>query len=345
MKTQWPLAVSYDKISNTLCLIDQNQLPEKLVLKHVATIQEVHDAIQQLVVRGAPAIGLAAAYGIAVFAQSCNADDRADFDAQIHEACDILAASRPTAVNLFYALDCMRQLLATHPTWDVCAARAAILIEAQRQQEEDAAICAAIGRYGAALLPQQATVMTYCNAGALATGNAFGTALAPIYVAHDQGHEVSVFACETRPVLQGARLTSYELSARGIPVTVLCDNMAAVIMRDRKPDAIFVGCDRVAFNGDTANKIGTYALAVLANAHDIPFYVCAPTTTIDRTLHTGSDIPIELRNAEEVRSKWYARPMVAEQADVFNPAFDVTPHALITAIITEDGIHRAPYHF
>lgn len=340
-----PLAVSYSMEDPCVILIDQRQLPTRLEKLECKTVESVTEGIQNLTVRGAPAIGIAAAYGLALAAQIHQGATPAVFLNEINRAYNLLAHSRPTASNLFHALDRVRRVIERHPDATPASWAAFMLSEAQALHQEDMAIGEAIGFYGAEQLSDDAIVMTHCNAGALATGNRFGTALAPIYIATSQGKRMRVFACETRPVLQGARLTSFELAYNGIPVTVVCDNMAASVFKQEKPEAVFVGCDRVAANGDMANKIGTYGLAILAAYHHVPFYVCAPSTTIDYNCPNGEAIPIEERADSEIRSLWYKEPMLAEEAGTWNPAFDVTPAHLITAYITETGIIYPPYAF
>lgn len=315
---------------NQLILIDQTRLPSEVVTLRCVTVEQVHDAIYRLVVRGAPAIGIAAAYGVCL----ANQGSREDY----LQAMDYLATSRPTAVNLFWALDRMKQRLIE--CTDDQRLHETLVAEARKIHDEDRQMCRDIGFEGAALLSGCKRILTHCNAGGLATSTR-GTALAPIYHLHEQGHAIEVFADETRPLLQGARLTAWELSQAGVPVTVLTDSMAGGLMRAGKVDAVIVGADRIARNGDVANKIGTYPLAVLANHHQVPFYVAAPSSTFDEQLETGDAIPIEERKREEI-SMQGDRMVVPENANVMNPAFDVTPAALITAIITERGVLRSP---
>ncbi|NBB84327.1 MAG: S-methyl-5-thioribose-1-phosphate isomerase, partial [Alphaproteobacteria bacterium] len=299
---------------------DQRQLPGSIVWLDCRDVQSVREAIKQLSVRGAPAIGIAAAYGCVIGAQ------RGEFA----RATAHLATSRPTAVNLFWAIDRMASLSTDDP--------AALLAEARRIHDEDRAMCRAIGEHGLALMPDGGAVITHCNAGALATGG-IGTATAPMYLAQEAGRRLRVFADETRPLLQGARLTAWELGQAGLDVTVLCDNTAGQVMREGRIDLVITGADRVAANGDAANKIGTYALAVLARHHGIPFYVAAPSSTFDRSLESGALIPIEQRHAEEV-TRGFGRRTAPDQVNVYNPAFDVTPADLIAGIITERGLIR-----
>lgn len=317
-----------------LDLVDQTQLPGQLVRLRCESVPEVHDAIRRLVVRGAPAIGVAAAYGVCLARDETGSPTRRSY----LQAIDYLATSRPTAVNLFWALQRMKRVVTATDQDDRLADQ--LLAEAVAIHEEDREMCRAIGRHGAELLQRCDRVLTHCNAGGLAT-SMWGTALAPIYHLHAAGKTLEVFADETRPLLQGARLTAWELAQAGVPVTVLTDSMAGSLMRTGRIDAVIVGADRIAANGDTANKIGTYSLAVLAHYHGIPFYVAAPSSTFDRNLDNGDTIPIEQRDRSEV-----AQPQgtltVPETAGVMNPAFDVTPAELITAIITERGVVQRP---
>ncbi len=311
-------------------LLDQRKLPVQEVWLVCETWQAVADAITQMVVRGAPAIGITAAYGVALAAK--HAPDG------LAQAFDGLAATRPTAVNLFWALNRMRAALADVPAGSV---EATALAEAQAVHLEDLAMCRAMGDHGAALLPDGARVLTHCNTGALATGG-HGTALGVVRTAYQQGRLAHVWVDETRPFLQGARLTAWELSQDGIPATVLTDSMAAWCMARGEVDAVIVGTDRVAANGDIANKIGTYGLAVLARHHGVPFYVVGPTSTVDLACATGADIPIERRPDREVTHVGDIR-LVPAGVPVANPAFDVTPGDLITAIVTEQGVATAPF--
>ncbi len=321
--------------SGTLRLVDQTLLPGALDYFDCTTVEQAHDAIRRLVVRGAPAIGIAAAYGVCL-AQNT----RGEFDrAAALVAAEHLATSRPTAVNLFWALDRMRAAIDDEAN-DGTLLRERLIAEAKLIHDEDRAMCRSIGRNGAELLQQCRTVLTHCNAGGLAA-SAWGTALAPIYYLHEHGKTLRVFADETRPLLQGARLTAWELQQAGIPVTVCTDSMAGGLMRAGQVDAVIVGADRIAANGDVANKIGTYPLAVLAKYHEIPFYVAAPTNTFDRELASGDLIPIEQRGEQEVTELAGAR-IVPVGVAVTNPAFDVTPAELVTAIITERGLISAP---
>ena len=317
-----------------LVLIDQTRLPVELVTLECSSVEQTHDAIRRLVVRGAPAIGIAAAYGVCLAANSENANLRDSY----LSAVEYLATSRPTAVNLFWALDRMRAVI--ERTASDNDLPQALISEAKTIHDEDREMCKSIGRHGATLLSNCHRVLTHCNAGGLAT-SMWGTALAPIYHLHAAGHAIEVYADETRPLLQGARLTAWELSQAGVPVTVLTDSMAGSLLLSGKIDAVIVGADRIAANGDAANKIGTYPLAVLARYHSVPFYVAAPSSTFDLTLESGESIPIEERGRDEVAAPFGTRS-VPDEAGVMNPAFDVTPAELITAIITERGVIETP---
>ena len=321
-------------IDGRLRLIDQTRLPAEFVTLDCQTVAQTHDAIGRLVVRGAPAIGIAAAYGV------CLARDQAGQPCRqaYTEAIAYLATSRPTAVNLFWALDRMRRVV--DETVDDADLPAALLSSAVAIHNEDRQMCRRIGQHGATLLGECRRVLTHCNAGGLATSE-WGTALAPIYHLHEQGVLIKVFADETRPLLQGARLTAWELAAAGVSVTVCTDSMAGSLMRRGQIDAVIVGADRIAANGDVANKIGTYPLAVLARYHQIPFYVAAPSNTFDLSLSDGDQIPIEERAREEVAAP-FGRSWVPESVAVINPAFDVTPAELVSAIVTERGVVQQP---
>ena len=323
-------------------IIEQTLLPTEERWVDLKTVGEVADAIRRLAIRGAPEIGVAAAMGCALAAFTFQGDDPEELVSRVRQAADELALTRPTAVNLFWALDRMRKRLDELQNQDVGAVRQGLLVEAQAIRSQDITACRAIGRYGAALLPDPATVITHCNAGALATGG-YGTALGVIRSAAEDGKEIRVYADETRPLLQGARLTAWELLADGIDVTLICDNAAGYVMRRGGVDACIVGADRIAANGDTANKIGTYSLAVLARRHGIPFYVAAPFSTIDLSLQSGDQIPIEHRDPAEVTAL-RGTVIAPEGVKVFNPAFDVTPASLISAIVTDRGVvDTAPF--
>jgi methylthioribose-1-phosphate isomerase len=316
-----------------LHLIDQTKLPVELIDLVCVTVDEVHDAISRLVVRGAPAIGIAAAYGVCLARDAAGNATPQAFLAAI----DHLASSRPTAVNLFWALDRMKSVIdrCVDQGCDASVLNGQLIAEAKLIHDEDLQMGESIGRHGAELLSGCQRVLTHCNAGGLATSR-WGTALAPIYHLHRSGKAIEVFADETRPLMQGARLTAWELSRAGIPVTVLTDSMAGSLLRSGNIDAVIVGADRIAANGDAANKIGTYPLAVLSQYHKVPFYVAAPSSTFDFALASGDSIPIEQRSREEVACPGGVK-MVPDQASVINPAFDVTPAELITAIITQRG--------
>ncbi len=321
-----------------LRLIDQTLLPLEFTEIDCRTVEAVWEAIRSLRVRGAPAIGIAAAYGVCVGLQTAAADDEAAFFRRLDEVCAYLAGSRPTAVNLFWALGRMKAAAAKlrgRPPGEIAAA---LLAEARAIHEEDRQMCRAIGRHGAALLADGQGVLTHCNAGGLATAD-YGTALAVLFAAAESGKRLHVYADETRPLLQGARLTAWELQQRGIEVTLICDSAAAEVMRQRRVQAVVTGADRIAANGDTANKIGTYSVALSAAAHKIPFYVAAPTSTFDLSLPDGREIPIEQRDPREV-THGFGRQTAPEGIDVYNPAFDVTPAELITAIICPLGVIR-----
>jgi methylthioribose-1-phosphate isomerase len=319
-------------------IIDQRRLPAELIYLDCRTVEELFTAIRELAVRGAPAIGVAAAYGVCLGVQGALGGDEATFFRRLEETADRLATSRPTAVNLFWALERMKQAalrLRGRPTGEIAAA---VLAEARAIHEEDRQMCRAIGRHGAALLRDGQGVLTHCNAGGLATSE-YGTALAVFFAAAEAGKTLHVYADETRPLLQGARLTAWELQQRGIDVTLICDSMAAQVMREGRVQTVVTGADRIAANGDTANKIGTYGVAVLAAAHKIPFYVAAPSSTFDLSIQSGAEIPIEERDPREV-THGFGRQTAPEGVAVYNPAFDVTPAELIAAIICERGVIR-----
>lgn len=334
--------VSLNSAGDKLRIIDQTKLPNELVWVEMDEIEQVWQAINTLSVRGAPAIGVAAAIGLAVAAANIKATDFPEFYQQFCRMKAYLATSRPTAVNLSWALERMKRVCLLNKDRELLTIKAALLAEAQAIRDEDVACCRAIGEMGLPLLEGVGAVLTHCNAGQLAAV-AYGTALAPIYLAHERGQKIHVYADETRPLLQGARLTAWELKRAGIDVTLLCDNMAATVLASGAVDAVIVGADRIAANGDVANKIGTYGVAILARAFGIPFYVAAPTSTIDIGCASGRDIVVEQRASEEVVSAWYEMPMAPDGIDVLNPAFDVTPSELVSAIITEKGVVTAPY--
>ncbi len=326
-----------------LDLLDQRLLPGEVVYLPLQTAEEVWEAIRHLKVRGAPAIGMTAAYGV-VLGSRDEADSLQAWHQAVLRQADYLATSRPTAVNLFWALDRMKakaeELLTAGTTLEL--AKRALLEEAIAIQSEDEETCRLIGEHALALFKDGMGVLTHCNAGGLATAK-YGTALAPIYLAHEKGMKLSVYADETRPVLQGARLTAFELQQAGVDVTLICDNMAGMVMSKGWIDAVIVGTDRVAANGDVANKIGTYSVAVLAKAHNIPFYVACPLSTIDLHTASGAEIPIEERPDEEI-TEGFGKRTAPVGVKVFNPAFDITPNDYVSGIITEKGIIYPPYH-
>ena len=328
---------------DALTIIDQRRLPAEYVERELRTLDEVREAILTLAVRGAPAIGVAAAIGLVVSLLPFAHEDGNLLRARLTVHANLLAGARPTAVNLSWAVERMRARALELPGATPTQLLDALRYEATTILTEDRAMCTAIGRHGLPFVPDGARVLTHCNAGALATAG-IGTALAPVYTAHDAGRSVRVFAGETRPLLQGSRLTAWELGRAGIPVTVLTDGMAASFMRGGEIDVVLVGADRIAANGDTANKIGTYALAVAAHHHGVPFVVCAPWSTLDHAMRTGVSIVIEERAADEVR-RIAGTAVAPSAAAVRNPAFDVTPAALITAVVTDKGVYRPPYSF
>jgi methylthioribose-1-phosphate isomerase len=322
-------------------MLDQTRLPGEEIYNEYHDYQSVAEAIRGMVIRGAPAIGVAAAMGIALGAAAIIADTHESFYRQLANVCDVIGRTRPTAVNLFWAISRMKRVAEENRDKDIDSIRALLKFEAIRIEEEDLEICRAIGRNGAALVRDNAVILTHCNAGGLATAG-YGTALGVIRAAHEAGKNIRVFADETRPWLQGARLTCWELMRDGIPVTLISDNMAGYFMKKGEIQCCVVGADRIAANGDTANKIGTYGVAVLAKENRIPFYVAAPVSTLDLTLTTGDDIPIEERHAREV-THLKGIAIAPEGVKVRNPAFDVTPARYITAIITERGVVRGDF--
>ncbi len=334
--------VELDDEDGSIVIIDQTLLPGKTELIRLKTAQEIWDAIYFLKVRGAPAIGVTAAFGIYLLAKQIKTDDYDNFYKEFKKQKDYLNSSRPTAVNLSWALERMEGICLANKDKRVGQIKEALKTEAVAIKEEDIWVCKSIGEYGLSLVKPGDGILTHCNAGQLATSK-YGTATAPIYLGQERGYGFRVFADETRPLLQGARLTAYELHSAGVDVTLICDNMSAMVMKNGWVNAVFVGCDRVAANGDTANKIGTSLVAVAAKRYNIPFYVCAPTSTIDLNTETGSHIRIEERPAEEVTQMWYKERMAPEGVKVYNPAFDVTDHDLITAIVTEYGIAKEPF--
>ncbi len=327
-----------------LRLIDQTVLPERLVYVETDDRQEIFDYIKRLVVRGAPAIGCAAALGLAAVSQHSKAVKTSDFLCEIRRTADYLSSSRPTAVNLSWALKRAVSSVEKSVSGGIeCVGKLkeVLLSEAFEIVLEDIEMCKAIGQNGVKLIRDGAGILTHCNAGALATAD-YGTALSPIYAAHGKGFKIKVYSDETRPLLQGSRLTAWELKRTGVDVTTIWDNMAAQVMREGKIDLVIVGADRIAANGDTANKIGTYGVAILAKYHKIPFYVAAPYSTVDIAIGDGSGIPIEERDGDEIR-RGFGKLTAPPDVSVYNPAFDVTPHSLITGIITERGIMKKPF--
>ena len=337
--------VALDEEKNAVVIIDQTLLPGRTKLIELRTAQEIWDAIYLLKVRGAPAIGVAAAMGIYVLAKDIEEKDFEAFYAKFCEYKDYLDSARPTAVNLSWALKRMERVALRAGREEgrkVEEVKEILHREALAIRDEDIEVCRKIGENGLTLVKPGDGILTHCNAGQLATVK-YGTATAPIYLGQERGYHFHVFADETRPLLQGARLTSYELSASGVDVTLICDNMSASVMSKGLVQAVFVGCDRVAANGDTANKIGTSVVAAVAKYYGVPVYICAPTSTIDMETPTGAEIHIEERPAAEVTEMWYKERMAPEGVKVYNPAFDVTDHELIAGIVTEYGVARAPY--
>ena len=334
--------VALDDENSALVIIDQTKLPGKTEILNLHTGEEIWNAIYLLQVRGAPAIGVAAAMGIYLLAKKMPTDSFASFYEEFKKQKDYLNSSRPTAVNLSWALNRMEQKVLSLKELPVPEIVGELKKEAELMKEEDIAVCKQIGENGLTLVNPGDGILTHCNAGQLATCK-YGTATAPIYLGQERGYHFRVFADETRPLLQGARLTDYELQSAGVDVTLICDNMSATVMKKGWVNAVFVGCDRVAANGDTANKIGTSVVATVAKRYGVPVYICAPTSTIDLNTPTGDDIVIEERPAHEVTDMWYKEPMGPKGVKVFNPAFDVTDHELIAGIITENGIAYEPY--
>ncbi len=337
---EWVNAESDGAAGGHVRIVDQTRLPTVLEYLDLRTKDEVRDAIRRLAIRGAPAIGIAGAFGLVLGMQHSTAATPEQFDAEVKSTAEFLAAARPTAVNLFWALDRMKRAGSRLKKKPLPEALAGLLKEAQHILDEDRRVCRKIGEAGAPLVPAGRSVLTHCNAGGLATAD-YGTALAVLFRAREQGKKFRVFVDETRPLLQGSRLTAWELMQAGIDATLICDNMAGVVLKTRDVGAVFVGADRIAANGDTANKIGTYSLSVLAKAHAVPFYVCAPISTFDLTLTDGSLIPIEERDPREI-TNGMGKQTAPDGIEVFNPAFDVTPHENVTGIVTEFGLIDRP---
>ncbi len=334
--------LSLNDEESALVIVDQTRLPGEVVMLSLTGQKEIWEAIRTLKVRGAPAIGVAAAIGIYLAAKVSAAVDYDAFYVEFAAAKAYLASARPTAVNLFWALDRMEGVVFENRGRTPAEIKPLLKDRALSIWEEDIRVCRAIGEYGLTLLRDGDGILTHCNAGRLAAVK-YGTALAPIYIGHERGYRFKLFADETRPLLQGARLSAFELCASGVDTTLICDNMASQVMKNGWVRAVLVGCDRVAANGDACNKIGTSGVAIMAKHYGIPFYVCAPVSTIDVKTATGGDIPIEERAPEEVTDMWYEKRMAPKGIKVFNPAFDVTEHDLISAIVTEHGIVYPPY--
>ncbi len=328
------ITVGFDTVNNKAVFIDQTLLPNEYKEIFTDDYQEIFDAIKYLKVRGAPAIGVFTAISLAVLVNKSTSTTYEELFAELKNYADNLILCRPTAINLKWATE---EMLKTAETCNAENFKETVTNKALQMIEDDIAICRKIGEYGAEILKECNSILTHCNAGRLATVK-YGTALSPVYVAKEQGHNIRVFADETRPLLQGARLTAAELCEAGIDTTVICDNMASFVMKNGLVDAVLVGCDRVALNGDIANKIGTSGLAILAKYYSIPFYVCMPFSTFDKNIKTGKDIVIEMRDGIEIGEMWYEKPMLPQNAKTLNPAFDVTDNSLITAFITEKGV-------
>ena len=325
-----------------LVILDQTQLPNRETYLELSSAEEMYEAIKKLRVRGAPCIGIFAGFAMFVLAQGLKQLTYEEFASKFRELSAYLNSSRPTAVNLSWALRRMERVVSEHAGMAPAEILPLLRAEAQAILDEDIAMCRAISEHGLSLLKDGDCVLTHCNAGPIATSK-YGTAIGPLILGAEKGIKLKAFADETRPLLQGARLTSWELNNAGVDVTLICDNMASMVMKNGWVQFCFVGCDRVAANGDTANKIGTSGVAILAKHYGIPFYVLGPTSTIDMNCPTGDDIQIELREPEEIKTMWYREPMAPASVKCFNPSFDVTDHRLISGIITEKGICRAPY--
>lgn len=334
--------VALDNEKSELVIIDQTRLPYETHILRLHTQKQIWNAIYKLEVRGAPAIGIAGAIGVYLAAKEIETDQYDEFYKAFREAKEYLDSSRPTAVNLSWALNRMEQVVLDNRGKTVAEIKELLHQEAVVIKEEDTWVCKTIGEYGLSLVKPGDGLLTHCNAGQLATSK-YGTATAPMYLGHEKGYNFKIFADETRPLLQGARLTAYELHSAGLDVTLICDNMASSVMKKGWVQAVFVGCDRVAANGDTANKIGTSGVGILAKYYGVPMYICAPTSTIDMNCETGADIHIEERPAEEITEMWYKERMAPKGVKTFNPCFDVTDNSCITAIITEYGIARPPF--
>lgn len=334
--------VDYDDEDKSLVIIDQTKLPSTFELLHLTKVEDIWEAINILRVRGAPAIGVSAAIGLYVVSQRVKTNDSKEFIKEVKKHKDYLATSRPTAVNLFRALNRMYKVIENKEEKSVEELKKVLKEEALKIRDEDIKMCRSIAEHGLSLLKDGSSILTHCNAGQLATVK-YGTALGPIHLGREKGMNFKVFTDETRPLLQGARLSSFELFEDGVDTTVICDNMASQVMKNGWVDIVFVGADRIASNGDACNKIGTSGVAILAKYYKIPFYVLAPTSTIDMSIERGEDIPIEQRPDYEVTEMWYKKKMTVDGVKVYNPAFDFTDNELISGIITEHGILRPPY--
>ena len=341
-KDRMECSVHLSADERSLEIIDQTKLPNEEIFLNLTQLQDMYDAIKVLAVRGAPAIGIFAGYAMYVLALHKKADSYEHLKTELHKDGEYLISSRPTAVNLSWAVNRMLSVLDAHPedTPDQMTER--LKAEAIAIHTEDIQMCRRIAEYGLTLVKPGDGILTHCNAGPLATSK-YGTATGPIFLGKEQGIDFKVFSDETRPLLQGARLTSYELARAGIDVTLICDNMASIVMKNGWVQACFVGCDRIAANGDFANKIGTSGVAILAKHYGIPFYTLGPRSTIDMNCPTGDDIRIELRDPDEIRTMWYEKPMALPEVKCYNPSFDVTDHSLLTAIITDKGIVYPPF--
>ena len=334
--------VSLSEDGKKVIVIDQTELPNRLVYRELSEEKECWEAIRSLQVRGAPCIGIFAGYALFVLCRKYRDLSYPEFRREFDRQADYLNTSRPTAVNLSWAVERMKKLVAQSEGIPVSEIVEKVRQEALKIHQEDIDMCLKISEYGLSLLKDGDTVLTHCNAGPLATSR-YGTAIGPMLLAKERGINIKVFADETRPLLQGARLTSYELAKAGVDVTLICDNMASIVMKQGWIDAVFLGCDRIAANGDFANKIGTSGVAVLARYYGIPFYSLGPSSTIDFNCPTGKEIEIELRDPDEIKTKWYKEPMALPEVKCYNPAFDVTDHELLTGIITEKGIVYPPF--
>lgn len=334
--------VKLSEDGKSVIIIDQTLLPNRTEYLRLSSAKEMWEAIYKLRVRGAPAIGICAGYSIYCLSQNIRTEDYQEYLREFRTQKEYLNSARPTAVNLSWALNRMEKVVLENEDKTVREIQTLLEKECRAIHEEDIEMCRKISEYGLSLLKEGDGVLTHCNAGPLATSR-YGTAQGPFFLGKEQGMEFKVFADETRPLLQGARLTAYELQKAGIDVTLICDNMASIVMKNGWVQACFAGCDRIASNGDAANKIGTSGVAILAKYYQIPFYVLGPTSTIDMACRTGEDIEIELRDPEEIKEKFYAEPVALKEVKCYNPSFDVTDHSLITAIVTEKGICRPPF--